>query len=64
MAELLNIDEIELRLRADLEEAEQRLRNATPTEKPEARRQFKQALRRFSLWAFERKLEPDTIGSR
>lgn len=52
MGELFPIDEIELRLRAELERAEKALRSATPKQKAEARRQFKDALHRFSLFAF------------
>jgi len=58
MSELLNIDNLDIRLRADLEKAEQDLREATPQEKPKARRRFEQALHRFSVWVFEGRLVP------
>ncbi|HEY1241324.1 MAG TPA: hypothetical protein VGF16_12250 [Bryobacteraceae bacterium] len=57
MGDLYTIDEIELRLRAELDEAEKALRSATPDERAEAKRQFKDALHRFSIWVFTGKLE-------
>lgn len=56
MGELFPIDEIELRLRAELNAAEETLRNATPEEKAEARRQFKDALHRFTTFVFAGKV--------
>ena len=46
-------EEIELCLKADLEDAETRLRNATPQEKEKARTHFREALHRFSEFVFE-----------
>lgn len=52
MADAIRIDEFEQRLRHELEAAEQQWRDATPPEKPEARRRFLEALHRFSVLAF------------
>jgi hypothetical protein len=52
-------DEIELRLKAELDEAEQQLRHATLEEKPEARRRFRDALRAFSDLVLRGKLPSD-----
>ena len=57
MGDLYEIDEIELRLRAELNEAENGLRNATFEERLEARSRFKDALHRFSVWVFTGRLE-------
>ena len=57
MAELYQIDGLELRLRAELDAAEEMLRSATAEEKAEALRHFKDALHRFSVWVFTGKLE-------
>ena len=57
MADVLPIDQLEARLRAELDAAEEALRNATPEEKAEARRQFKDTLHRFSVWVFTGRLE-------
>lgn len=51
-------EQLEARLRADLENAEKVLRNATPEEKPLALRQFKESLHRFSVWVLTGRLEP------
>lgn len=58
MAEAVSIDQFELRLRLELEKAEQQLRNATPEEKAEAQLRFKGALHRFTVFIFKGKLEP------
>jgi hypothetical protein len=47
-AEALNRAELELRLRAEVEEAKGRLRLATPEEQPEARRRLTDALHVFA----------------
>ena len=57
MGDVYPIDEIEIRLRAELDAAEEALRNATPEEKADALRQFKDALHRFSVWVFTGRLE-------
>ena len=56
MAEAIPIDDLELRLRRELDEAERELRNATPEQKPEALRRFKDALQRFSTFVFTGKV--------
>ncbi len=59
MADVLPIEpfeQLEARLRAELDAAEEVLRNATPEEKAEALRQFKDALHRFSVWVFTGRL--------
>ena len=50
-----HLKKIELRLRAAVKEAEKKLSDATPEEKPEARRRLKEALRAFTLFVFEGK---------
>jgi hypothetical protein len=45
----LDREEIELRLKAELIEAEKQLRDATPQQKAEARRRFRQALHNFKV---------------
>ncbi len=58
MGDVYPIDEMECSLRAELNETEKALRNATPEEKAEARRQFKDALHRFSVFVFTGRVEP------
>lgn len=57
MGDVYAIDEIERSLRAELDEAEKALRNATPEQKAEALREFKDALHRFSVWVFTGRAE-------
>jgi hypothetical protein len=58
MGDVYSIEEVELRLRAELDAAEKTLREATLEEKAEALRQFKDALHRSSVWLFIGRLEP------
>lgn len=58
LSEIWLIDQVDLQLRADLEEAERWLRAAAPSEKQQARRHFERMLHRFSVWVFDRKMEP------
>ncbi len=64
MVDVYPIDEMECSLRAELKDAEKALRSATPEEKAEARRRFKDALHRFSVFVFtgrgELRLETST----
>lgn len=57
MGDVYAIDEMERSLRVQLDTAEKALRNATPEEKAEARRQFKDALHRFSAFVFTGRVE-------
>jgi hypothetical protein len=58
MGDVYSIEEIEVRLRAELNAAEKALREATSEEKAQALLQFKDALHRFCLCVFTGKLEP------
>jgi hypothetical protein len=58
--EALNRAELELRLRAEVEEARRRLRRATPEEQPEACRRLTDALHVFAHLL----LEPRTTEER
>jgi hypothetical protein len=49
MSDLTGIEQVELCLRADLEQAEQQCRDATPENRSAARRQFRDILQKFSL---------------
>lgn len=60
MSEVVEIDQLERQLRAELDEAERQLRDVTPAEKPEARQRFRKALHRFTVFVFEGKLPPDS----
>lgn len=67
MGDLYPIDEMEQSLRADLNDAEKALRTATPEQKAEARRRFKDALHRFSVFVFtgrSERRESGAIGAR
>lgn len=57
MGDVYPIDEIERSLRAELNDAEEALRNATPEQKAQARRRFKDALHRFSVFIFTGRVE-------
>ena len=48
-------EQLELRLKAHLDEAERQLRNANPQELDEARRRFRQALHDFKLLVLDGK---------
>jgi len=56
MSSLAGMEQLESQLRAELHEAEQQLRNATPQQKDEARKRFKEALRNFTRVALEGKV--------
>jgi hypothetical protein len=55
LSELSHLEQLELRLKAELDEAERQLRDASPQEKDEARRHFKQALHNFTVLVMEGK---------
>ena len=56
MSVLLDREQLlELCLKAELDEAERQLRDATPQEKEQARLRFKQALHNFTLFVLEGK---------
>ena len=55
MSDLSHREEIELRLKADLDEAERQLRQSNPQELPEARRRFREALHTFTVAILEGK---------
>ena len=57
MSGVYPIDEMERSLRAELNDAEKALRNATTEQKAEARRRFKDALHRFSMFVFTGRAE-------
>lgn len=57
MGDVYKIDEMERSLRAELNDAEKALRSATPEEKAEAQRRFKDALHRFSVFVFTGRVE-------
>lgn len=62
MAEAVPLDSIEHlqeRLRQEVDSAQQQWLDATPVEKPEARRRFLKALHRFSVLVFEGKILPE-----
>ena len=48
MSDLVDLRQLEMVLRTELEEAERQLKGATPEQKAEAVRQFRQALHAFS----------------
>jgi len=48
LSDLLGREEIELRLKADLDEAERHMRDANPDELVDARRHYRHAIQRFS----------------
>jgi hypothetical protein len=48
MSDFMHREQLENRLREELEQAERLLKSASPEQKPEARRRFEEALHRFS----------------
>ena len=54
-----NRESIELRLKAELDEAERQLQEAAPQELVEARRRYRHAIRRFSRFVVDDILQED-----
>lgn len=60
MSDLSHREKIELQFKAELDEAEQKLRHATLKEKPEAHRRFREALHNFTGLVLDGKLPPES----